>query len=863
MAIQPLPIAPDLLAGNWVGEDENQWLTAATRAIGAGQQAGNDGVTLTTTARGVDDTLNGQTGNMTVDRLRQNGNTKHNLSGQYQGIAAIYQQAGQNVYAAKTAQNNILTAYQTADAANTASATAGNWSAARAAAESLRLRNQTRTALAGVNGQFKTAQNALLADMHGKRPPGKNSRMPGSENAPDRQDGTRTPATPTPGTPPPGGNNNTTTPGGLDNVLSTLLGTNGNGSNTSGLNTAMTLMQTFMPIAMGLLTAGMGLVTSGVSALTGNGGGLNNTTGSPYGIAGMNGLGTNGLGTNGLGTTTTTGSPLGSLLGQGATPTPGTTTAPANTQGVGADHGRPRDPIGAALKDAETRVKGFLGGKERVGIVRDNGDGTHKVETIGLDGKTRSEVLGAPHSGPEHGASNIPPKSPDTAPPPDNNSHDNGNGNGNGNHDSNNGNGNRDNGNADNTPKPEGGTPRTMPAANDTSTAAPAPTDHPTVNPADQRYGSEGVPSTLSSFDPRSASLPTMPTANVDAPHLPTHQMGTGLTSAAPSAAPIAPIDPTPGAATHAPAAAAAQPMAPMSPMGGGMMPPAAAMGGGAAAASGGGGAHPVQQPSVSIADSPTTHGPITPVRGEGASHFPSSGPAGYLAMLPQPKALAHTKLAAIAASQDGMRAWQPAAIGVFERDGVLTFVYASVDGLGFIPEGVELPAGVRTLSELAMGDPLFFTQWGGYRDPIPKLRAFEYSRANLVGQLVTAVAMDTADETCIQTREQKEAIGEAKLLAPLSIGRRDFGSTFSIGDLADALRTEYSNMPAEYKYSPAQAHTELVAARWGENDGHSRYPWVWRAYLIISARAAIENGDLISAQYLVAEVRRSGPLPR
>jgi hypothetical protein len=641
-------------------------------------------------------------------------------------------------------------------------------------------------------------------------------------------------------------------------VLSTLLGT-GNGTTPGGMNTATMLMQTFMPIAMGLLTAGMGLVTSGVSALTGTGG--MNTTGSPFGVTGMNGLGTT---TPGMTTspTTTPSSPLGGLLGQGATNTPGTTTAPAGTHGTGGEvAGRPRDPIGSALKDAENRVKDFLGGKERVGIVRDNGDGTHKVDTIGLDGKPKSEVLGSSHNGPEHGGSQVQ-KPSDTSAPPDNNSHHNADNN-TGQRD--NGNNNADNGNRDNNP--DGGTPQTMPASNDTSTDAPAPKDHPTVNPADQRYGSDGVPSTLSSFDPRSSTLPTMPTSNIDAPHLPTHQMGTGLTSAAPSAAPIAPIDPTPGGPAHTPATApaATSPMPPMSPMGGGMMPSAAAMGGGTATTpgSGGMGASPFQQPSVSVPDSPTTHGPITPLRGDGAAQFPATGPASYLAMLPQPKALAHTKLAAIAASQDGMRSWQPAAIGVFERDGVMTFAYASVDGLGFIPEGVELPAGVRTLSELAMGDPSFFTQWGGYRDPIPKLRAFEYSRANLVGQLVTAVAMDTADETCIQTREQKEAISEAKLLAPLSVGRRNFGSTFSIGDLADALRTEYANMPEEYKYSPAQAYTELVAARWGDNDGHSRYPWVWRAYLIISARAAIENGDLVSAQYLVAEVRRSGPLPR
>ena len=187
----------------------------------------------------------------------------------------------------------------------------------------------------------------------------------------------------------------------------------------------------------------------------------------------------------------------------------------------------------------------------------------------------------------------------------------------------------------------------------------------------------------------------------------------------------------------------------------------------------------------------------------------------------------------------------------------MFTYVYASADGLGYIPAGVELPHGVTPLSVLAHGDGHFFTRWGGFVDPIAKLRAFATSPRCQIGGYVGGAAMNTTDEAALQTRAQKEGIVEAGVASPLAAGRVAFAGLAPLDKIGIALRSEMGMIAEEYRDGLNMNRARMIAARWDEGERDARYPYIWRAYLCYAAEAAFTEGRADDARYYATEMAR------
>ncbi|MGI6797732.1 hypothetical protein [Gordonia sihwensis] len=874
----PISMDPVLIAGNWINQRESGWLDNAARQVGFANDEDDSATRVFTAANQLTDGLRGDTGQGGTSQFMRVSGDKRNVSATARRHAKTFTQGGNNVVAAKTAMNNVLGSYQTAEATNAGLAASQGWPPYKTASESMRLRGDTRNAIDRIRQQFDQVQNALLGDFNAGRDPGTNSRMPGSEG------GGRIPITPSGNSPSgvvPG-----TTPGGTPgtDLASSLTSMLGNPEQLSSLaQTAMPMVSQFLPVIMGLVTAGVSAVTGGTASMTGMGPAtLNSPNGTMGGLGGMNGMGGMGGGLTGA-QTGSNGSPLsgiGSNIGQGVPGANGAGNSGNPLTGgagnlLGGKHSGPLGELGKKIDD-------IASGKTRLGVVHDEDAKTVRVESIGTDG-TRTDIFedagndggdngGAdggdkgdkpgdgtttsgdsktvPASdGPTDGASERPKSGTDDFPGPKTD--------------------------ATTTPAadpPAQSSDTTTPSTGgDTVVAAGDPVDHASDDSADTTVTSDAISSHLTADD----TAPRVAT---------TGAMGTDLTSGTPSApAAAAPTGASPiTPATHltggmppmgAPAAGGMPPMgggSPMSPGGGmpmhmggmpgmgSMMPGAAAP---AAAPTGGTTSAPLspqQMAPIAVSpDAPATHAPIAPVASAAAPAFPTTGPAAYLGLMSPVKARAHAHLAAIAGSQESAEVRQSTAIGVFERAGEFTYVYATVDGLGYIPEGVELPSGVLPLSVLAAGDGAFFKRWGGNTDTIAKLRAYAAQPDCKIGGYVGGAAMSTADESAIQTREQKDSILSEGIASPVSSTRAAFGTTAPINKIAIAVHSEISNLPSEYADGLDMNRARMIAARWEDGERDARYPWIWRAYLTYAAERAVQEGNETAARYYATEMAR------
>ncbi|MCK0441104.1 hypothetical protein MUG78_17025 [Gordonia alkaliphila] len=878
MAPDP-PFADPFLTGNWIDQDAGQWDALAADEASLAAMVNGQADQLFGAGNQVVQSMTGATGEVVTGQFMGRSGDLRNTGARAINHGRTYTQAGANVRAGQAAQTGILTTVQSTDAALQAQALAGNWPPGRLAAERMKLRGQGRDAMGVVRGQFDEAQTALAADHNAGRAPGESSRMSGSEPL-----GGSTPIA-------PGSVLGSQTGGsGALGALSSILG---DPSQTAALaQTALPMIMAFMPAIMAMASAGMSALGGG-TGMTG--------MGSPYGAMGspmgmgnpmMGGLGASPMG--GIGGASALGAgPLAGGAGAMGGPGPlagGGSGSPA-LGGIGKLLGDSSKGGGGPLADLGRKIDDIATGKTRLGIVHDEGsDGEiTRVQSIGLDG-AREDLFdtGGTENTPASGVSEkVEPSAPAGAP-----------------------------GGAPATPggseRPsvggDGGFPEPQAAepSGQTPAVAQATPDEPVVagDPVDQPAagggaGDTGGDSPVVTSDAIGAHLsfaePVLPVDSplpVDAPDAAARVvagagLGTDLTStAAPAAqapgAGAAPIAPHPSAGMPplgSPAPAMGAPMTPMgSPMGAPMMPmggmppmagmspmapPAPAPAPAPAAAPQPGQASHQMGPVATVPDAPAAHAPIVPrgidtIGAAAAAAFPMTGAAAFLSLLPNPKAQAHAHLAAIAASQESVEQAQPVAIGIFENAGAFTYVYASVDGLGFIPPQVELPAAITPLSVLADKDADFFRDWAGHTDPIKKLRAYSDSPHCQIGTYVGGVSMMTTEESAVQTRDQKDAIVESGVMSALAAGREAFGPKVALDRISLALMSEMAALPEEFHDGLDMNYARVIASRWATPaDRDPRYPYYWRAYLMYSALAAVEAQAVDDARYYVAEMSR------
>lgn len=182
--------------------------------------------------------------------------------------------------------------------------------------------------------------------------------------------------------------------------------------------------------------------------------------------------------------------------------------------------------------------------------------------------------------------------------------------------------------------------------------------------------------------------------------------------------------------------------------------------------------------------------------------------------------------------------------------------VFATSDGLGFVPQGALVAANLTPLVELVPDG--FIARWLGCDQPWRPL--LEAAELNLAGPFTAVVSSDTgaaAFGVLTLDTDRLAAVSPAVGARP----RWEFG-TVEPGDTEPAL-TYLTSVWGRAPGGVSDTANQAAAARWTGDSGPGTYPRRWARHLITAAAAHLAAGDVDDARYELRAALRIPPPER
>lgn len=183
------------------------------------------------------------------------------------------------------------------------------------------------------------------------------------------------------------------------------------------------------------------------------------------------------------------------------------------------------------------------------------------------------------------------------------------------------------------------------------------------------------------------------------------------------------------------------------------------------------------------------------------------------------------------------------------------TILFATSDGLGFLPPGVRCPRGVAPL--ISRVPESFVSRWLGCDQPWRPL--LEAAELGIVEEFDAVVSTDTGGVT-----EQVLAVTDEQLSAVnASSGSQERWDIDAIdAEDLDPVLLALDQAWQRPRSSAADLENLVWRSRWNGDSGPGDYPQRWAHYLLAAARSDIAAGDVDDARYALRTALRV-PEPR